>query len=194
MPRRKASRGRGWSRNDDAFVPMTFHPSGLDEVDRLILDILQRNARTSRAEIGREVGLSGAAVHERIKKLERSGVIRRYAALLDARRSGCDLLAYVQVFIDHPRNEAVFLEEVGRMPEVQECHRVTGSATCLLKVRVGDRLGLQRLILDRVNAISGVQRTETVVVLSSTKESPRLHLVSSRPVDEPRDERLVDES
>ena len=62
------------------------------------------------------------------------------------------------------------------MPQVQECHRVTGAATCLLQVRVRDRHALHKLILDRINAMTGVRGTETVVVLSTTKETPRLHL------------------
>jgi Lrp/AsnC family transcriptional regulator, leucine-responsive regulatory protein len=151
-------------------------PPRLDHLDRQILEILQRDARRSRAEIGQDVGLSAAAVHERIKKLERSGVIRRYAALLDPEKSQCDLLAFVQVFIDEPQHEALFLEEVERIGEIQECHRVTGKATCILKARVRHRRALQRLILDRINAIPGVHGTETVVVLSTTKESPHIHL------------------
>ncbi len=156
--------------------PSVIEPPRIDNLDRQILDILQRDARRSRAEIGQEVGLSAAAVHERIKKLERSGVIKRYSALLDPERAQCDLLAFVQVFIDEPRHEAVFLQEVARMGEIQECHRVTGKATCFLKVRVRHRRALQRLILDRINAIPGVHGTETVVVLSTTKESPHIHL------------------
>ncbi|GAB4368322.1 MAG: Lrp/AsnC family transcriptional regulator [Acidobacteriota bacterium] len=148
----------------------------LDELDRRILEILQEDARRSRAEIGRDVGLSAAAVHERIKKLERAGVIRQYVALLDPEKAGCDLLAFVQVFIEHPRHEAMLLREVVAMPEVQECHRITGAATVLLKVRAPDRRGLQRLILDRFNAMEGIRGTETVLVLSTAKETPRLHL------------------
>lgn len=148
----------------------------LDETDRRILEVLQNDARLSRAEIGQMVNLSAAAVHERIKKLERWGVITRYTAILDPQRAQCDLLVFVEVFIEHPKHEGTFLSEVATMPEVQECHRVTGAATCLLKVRVADRVGLQRLILDRINALPGVRGTETVVVLSTTKETPHIHL------------------
>jgi Lrp/AsnC family leucine-responsive transcriptional regulator len=148
----------------------------MDAIDRRILDALQDDARRPRSAIGRDVGLSTAAVHERVRKLERSGVIRGYAALLDPRLAGCDLLAFVEVFVDHPEYESGFLEAIGAMPAVQECHRVTGTATCLLKVRVTDRQSLQTLILDRINAMPGVRGTETVVVLSTTKETPRLEL------------------
>lgn len=163
-------------------------PPRLDALDRQILDILQRDARRSRAEIGQEVGLSAAAVHERIKKLERSGVVKRYAALLDPERAQCDLLAFVEVFIDEPQHEELFLREVARMGEIQECHRVTGKATCILKVRVRHRRALQRLILDRINAIPGVHGTETVVVLSTTKETPHIHLGSEAAADDARGE------
>ncbi|HXV75623.1 MAG TPA: Lrp/AsnC family transcriptional regulator [Candidatus Polarisedimenticolaceae bacterium] len=148
----------------------------MDPIDRTILRVLQDDGRRPRAEIAREVGLSTAAVHERIRKLERGGVIRGYAALLDAERAGCDLLVFVEVFIEHPKYEPAFLAAIGTMPSVQECHRVTGAATCLLKVRVADRRALQRLILDRINAMSGVRGTETVVVLSTTKETPQIDL------------------
>lgn len=151
----------------------------LDGLDLRILDLLQQDARQSRAEVGQEIGLSTAAVHERIRKLERAGVIRGYAALLDPYLADCDLLAFVEVFIDHPTHEPSFFDAVAGMSQVQECHRVTGSATCLLKVRVRDRQALQRLILDRINAMPGVRGTETVVVLSTTKETPRLHLAEA---------------
>jgi Lrp/AsnC family leucine-responsive transcriptional regulator len=150
----------------------------LDGLALHILELLQADARCSRDAIGKQVGLSAAAVHERIRKLEQAGVIREYAALLDPEKVGCDLLAFVQVFIDHPRHEPSFLDAVGRMPEVQECHRVTGAATCLLKVRVRSRQALQTLILDRLNAMDGVRQTETILALSTTKETPRLHLAA----------------
>ena len=74
----------------------------LDAVDREILVLLQKDARMSRADVGRRVGLSAAAVHERIKKLERSGVVTSYTVTLDAERAGRDLLAFVEVFVDTP--------------------------------------------------------------------------------------------
>jgi Lrp/AsnC family leucine-responsive transcriptional regulator len=149
----------------------------VDAIDQRILELLQEDGRLARAVVAERVGLSTAAAHERIRKLERSGVIRRYAALVDGEKVGCDLLVFVQVFIEHPKYEAPFLEAIARMSEVQECHRVTGAATCLLKVRVPDRHALQRTILDRINAMDGIRGTETAVVLSTAKESPRIHLV-----------------
>jgi len=127
----------------------------LDPIDRRILDAVQRDGRISRAAIGERVGLSAAAVHERIRKLERQGVILGYTALLDPVKAGCDLLAFVLVFIDHPKYEDRFIQAVGRMEEVQECHHVTGTANCLLKVRARDRHALQTVILNRIKEGAG---------------------------------------
>ena len=151
----------------------------LDAIDLQILEMMQKDGRKSRATVARKVGLSTAAAHERIRKLERAGVIQRYAALLDPEKVHCDLLAFVEVFIEHPKREPAFLDAIARIPQVQECHRVTGRATCLLKVRVHDRHALQTLILDRINAMPGVRGTETVVVLSTTKETPRIDLTGA---------------
>lgn len=150
--------------------------SDLDAMDLRILDALQGDGRLSRAAIGKRVGLSAAAVHERIRKLEKSGVILGYTAGLDPVKAGCDLLAFVLVFIEHPSHEKVFIREVGRMDEVQECHHVSGAASCLLKVRARDRHALKNVIVDRIAAQAGVRQTETIVVLGTTKETARLQL------------------
>ena len=84
----------------------------MDAKDRHILRLVQRDAKRPQADIAREVGLSTAAVNERLKKLEHAGVIRGYAALLDARAVGAAVTAFVEVFIEHPRYEAAFLEKV----------------------------------------------------------------------------------
>ena len=165
--------------NEDGAVKATRRDLDLDALDVQILDAMQDDARQSRADVARQVGLSTAAAHERIRKLERAGVILRYTALLDPEKTSCDLLAFVEVFIDHPKREPGFLRTIAEMPQVQECHRVTGAATCLLKVRVHDRHALHRLILDRINAMPGVRGTETVVVLSTIKETPRIDLAGA---------------
>ena len=148
----------------------------LDSIDLRILDALQEDGRLSRAAIGKRVGLSTAAVHERIRKLEKSGVVVGYSARLDPAKAGCDLLAFVMVFIEHPSHEKAFVRAVNRMDEVQECHHITGAASCLLKVRARDRRSLKSVIVDRISALSGVRQTETIVVLGTTKETARLQL------------------
>jgi Lrp/AsnC family transcriptional regulator, leucine-responsive regulatory protein len=151
--------------NKQANVPVV-----LDERDRQILQLVQRDASLAQAEIARQVGLSTAAVHERLKKLEASGVIRRWTALVDGAAVGAGITAFVEVFLDHPRHEPALLERVVRLDEVLECHHVTGEFSLLLKVRVHDMEALKQLLLHQLGSLEGVSRTRTVVVLSTVKE------------------------
>ncbi len=148
----------------------------LDDKDIRILELVQRDARLAQAEIGRRVGLSAAAVNERLKKLEQRGVIVGFAAVVDAEQIGCDITAFVEVFIDDPRYEAEFVQRMKAIPEVQEVHHVTGEFSCLLKLKVWDRQALQRLLLDDINSLPGVRQTRTVIALSTSKEDFRIPL------------------
>ena len=142
----------------------------LDAKDLRILQLVQRDGALSQAEIAKKVGLSTAAVNERLRKLEAGGVIRRWTALVQPEAVGTSVTAFVEVFIENPRFEAGFLERVGRLDEVQECHHVTGEFSLLLKVRVRDMASLQRLLLEQLAAHEGVRQTRTVMVLSTVKE------------------------
>ena len=142
----------------------------IDERDRQILQLVQRDASLAQAEIARRVGLSTAAVHERLKKLEASGVIRRWTALIDGAAVGAGITAFVEVFLDHPRHEPLLLERVVRLDDVLECHHVTGEFSLLLKVRVHDMEALRQLLLHQLGSLEGVSRTRTVLVLSTVKE------------------------
>ena len=142
----------------------------LDDRDRRILSLVQRDAKLPQAEIARRVGLSAAAVNERLKKLESAGVIRRFAALVDARAVGAAITAFVEVFIEHPRLEPGFIKRMLEMDEVQECHHITGEFSLLLKVRVADMDALRKLLIEGINACEGVRQTRTVMALSTLKE------------------------
>jgi len=142
----------------------------LDAKDRKILSLVQRDADLAQAEIAKRVGLSAAAVNERLKKLEHAGVIRRYVAVVDARAVGTSVVAFVEVFIEHPRFEATFIARVRDMDEVQEVHHITGEFSLLLKVRVADMESLQQLLIHHLNALEGVRQTRTVIALSTSKE------------------------
>ena len=148
----------------------------LDERDRKILALLQKDASQAQSEIARRVGLSTAAVHERIQKLEQAGVIRRWTVLLDAAAVGSPVTSFVEVFFEHPRHETAFLERVADMEEVQECHHVTGESSLLLKVRVADMESLQQLLLKELGAFEGVRQTRTVMALSTVKEETSVPL------------------
>ena len=150
----------------------------LDDKDIQILELVQRDARLPQAEIGRRVGLSTAAVNERLKKLEQRGAIVGFAAVVDGARVGCDITAFVEVFIEHPRHENEFVARMKEIPEVQEVHHVTGEFSCLLKLKVWDRRALQRLLLDEINSLPGVRQTRTVIALSTSKEDFRIPLAA----------------
>ena len=142
----------------------------LDERDRRILALVQRDAKLPQAEIARRIGLSTAAVNERLRKLETAGFLRRWVAVVDPKAVGASVTAFVEVFIEHPRFEAAFIEHVLAIDEVQECHHITGEFSLLLKIRVRDMEALQQLLIHKLNALEGVRQTRTVIVLSTSKE------------------------
>ncbi len=146
----------------------------LDARDRRILELVQRDCTIAQADIARRVGLSTAAVNERLRKLRESGVIRRFAAVVDPVAAGAGITAFVEVFLEHPRFEAAFLAQVLKLDEVLECHHITGEFSLLLKVRVHDMAALRRLLLGGLSARKGVRQTRTVMVLSTAKEETRI--------------------
>ena len=142
----------------------------LDEKDRRILSLVQRDAKLPQAEIARRIGLSTAAVNERLRKLESAGFLRRYVAVVDPKAIGVSVTAFVEVFVEHPRYESAFIDQVLGLDEVQECHHITGEFSRLLKIRVRDMESLQQLLIHKLNALEGVRQTRTVIVLSTSKE------------------------
>jgi len=151
----------------------------LDDVDRHILSVLQENCKLPLGRIGERVGLSAPSVTERIKKLEESGVIRGYTAILDARQLGKDITAFIGVFVDHPKLIGKFEWEIARFEDVQECHHVTGEYTLLLKIKTENTSTLEAL-LGKIRSLEGVARTETSVVLRTSTEGMWLDLKEKR--------------
>lgn len=147
----------------------------LDSLDRHILSLLQENCKLPLNKIGERIGLSAPSVVERIKKLEENGIIRGYTAVLDARKLGKDITAFIGVSIHHPKLIRTFEKEIDRFEEVQECHHVTGEYTLLLKIKTDNTSGLEEL-LRQIRSIDGVDRTETTVVLSTHTEGLWLDL------------------
>ena len=142
----------------------------IDEIDRQILNILQQNARTSNAEIARQVGMAPSAVLERIRKLEIRGVIRGYEARIDPEALGLNLLAFVFVRADDISGSCTG-EALAQIPEVQEVHHIAGEDCYLVKVRVRDAKTLARLLRERFAGRGTVRSTRTTVVLETLRES-----------------------
>ena len=155
-------------------------PERFDKQDLDILTLIQSDAKMTQSEIAERVGLSVQAVSERLKKLEGRGVIRRYVALLDAKRLGKDITAFISVLLDHPRHDGLFQEAVASLPEVLECHHVVGPYSYILKVKVESTAALENLLARRIKSIGGVSQTETVVVLSTSKEDTAIETLLSR--------------
>jgi Lrp/AsnC family leucine-responsive transcriptional regulator len=145
--------------------------------DGRILEVLQRDGRRPYADLGAEVGMSGPSAHERVKKLENRGVITGYAAIVDPRAIGYDILAFSWI-TQAPGTVANDLSEAfAAIPEIEECHHITGEADYLIKVRARDTRDLER-VLRRVQATKDVFQTETDVVFSSGFERRPLHIPS----------------
>jgi Lrp/AsnC family leucine-responsive transcriptional regulator len=143
--------------------------AGLDEIDRRILALLQTDCKIPLAKIGEKVGLSAPSVVERVRKLEAEGFITGYHAHLDARKLGVDITAFIGVSIGHPKGIATFEAQLLQLPDVLECHHVTGGYTLLLKIKTRNTSSLESLIR-ALRSIEGVERTETSVVLSTKVE------------------------
>jgi Lrp/AsnC family leucine-responsive transcriptional regulator len=155
----------------------------LDAANRGILEGLQDNCKQSLAALGEKVGLSAPSVVDRIHKLEEAGVIRGYAAQLDARRVGKDVTAFIGVGTDRPAAIRSVAREVSLMNEALDCHHVTGSHTLMLKVKTQDTETLEGLI-DHVRGLDGVTRTETMVVLSTHAERSRISFSEETEADD----------
>ena len=144
----------------------------LDDVDRKIIRLLRANARASQEQIAKSVHLSRPAVHERIKHLEKTGVVRGYQALVNWDGVGLAMTCFIWVRLrpTHGSNIGTQMANLtSDMATVEECHRVTGEWSMLLKVRAASPQALQTLI-DRLYKIPGVQNTLTTVVLSTLLE------------------------
>jgi len=159
----------------------------LDRIDIQILSMLQKDCKTAQVELARSVGLSPASISERLKRLEKSGVIKSYTAVLDAHSLGIGITAYVFVFVEHPRFEAELLGRLDAVPEVQECHHVTGDFSLLLKVRTKNIETFEHLLFHSINNIPGVRQTKTTIVLSSPKETTQFPL--EIPLEQSNDEK-----
>ncbi len=143
----------------------------MDPIDYQILDLLQRDARTTQVQIAQAVGLSQPSVADRIRKLEDSGVLAGYVARVDPRRLGNDIRAFIGVRISHPRHHDAFARRIQDIPEVLECHRVAGLDSYLLKVVTRDTGALDELISDKLRRLAGVTRTTTTIVLATVKDT-----------------------
>jgi len=148
--------------------------SEIDDVDRIILEMLQDDSRTSFKKIAEKLSVSEATIFVRVKKLLNKGIISRFTAIVSPELVGKGLTAFVLVNAD-PKKLQEVLETLKEIDDIYEIYDVTGSYYAIVKIRTMDRDGLVKLI-DRIGLIDGVTRTETAVVLRSVKEETKIRL------------------
>ena len=140
--------------------------TNLDATDRKILRFLIKNARTPFLEIARECGISGAAIHQRIKKLEELGVIQGSRLVVAPKSLGFDVCAFIMIRTSDITRQQDTVELLSKVPEVVECHYITGSYNLLIKVYCVDNEHLMRTIFDRILHVQGVASTQTYMSLN----------------------------
>ncbi|MDA0693776.1 MAG: Lrp/AsnC ligand binding domain-containing protein [Proteobacteria bacterium] len=147
--------------------------SDLNKIDRNILRALQRDARMSFAELARRVGLSTTPCKQRVKKLERQGVIRGYQAILEPNALAAGLVVFVQIRLNRTAQDIFddFKQAALDLPQVQECYLVSGNFDYLIKARVADMAAYRALLGDTLLALPGVQESTSYVVMEQVKES-----------------------
>lgn len=145
----------------------------LDATDARILETLQEEGRITNAELAQRIGLSPGATLARVSKLEASGLICGYTAIMNRQALGLPVTAFVAVILrSHGRQESAdFLEAVKSLPQVMECHHIAGDEDYLLKVVASDPTDFETFVLDELTSIPAVQRVKTTFVLSSPKVS-----------------------
>ena len=148
----------------------------LDYKDKHLLEEIQPNSRITNTELAKRIGLSPSSTLERVKKLEVSGIIEKYITLLNPRKAGYSCFTFVEIKLARHGETPVedFISSITLIPEVLECHHITGEADFLLRVATKDIPAYEELILHQLSALANVQSMKTSVVLSTFKNETKL--------------------
>ena len=144
------------------FINQNLH---IDGIDKKILSALMNDARTPVLEIARQVGISGAANHQRLRKLEKSGLLAGSKFIINPKVLGYTTMAFVGIFLDKAMNNPDAVRQLKKIPEVLECHYTTGNWSILIKVLCKDNEHLMHVLNKEIQTIQGVSRTETFISL-----------------------------
>jgi len=148
----------------------------LDATDLRILELLQADARTPNTEIAKQVDLVPSAVLERIRRLEKKGVIEGYSARVNPKALGLGLAAYIAVRSRERVGTAETAKQLAKLPQVLEVHHVAGEDCLLVKTRCADTEDLTRLLRESFGKIRSIESTRTTIVLETVKETSALPL------------------
>src|SRR3972149_10482435 len=146
----------------------------INQIDAQILNILQQNYRISNAEIARQIKMAPSAVLERIKKLEKNKIIKKYSVQIEASEVDKELLAFILVKANGPIVDNKTAKELAKVPEVQEVHIVAGEDCFLVKVRTENPSALSELLRSKIGLIDSIRSTSTTIVLETVKETSDL--------------------
>lgn len=148
----------------------------MDPIDRKILATLQRNGRISVTDLAERINLSKTACTERMRRLERDGVIAGYRADVDANKLGLDTLVFVQVHLERTTTAVLnrFNSQVRLIPEVEAAHMIAGGFDYLLKLRVRDMTHYRHVMGERIGSLPGVSQTHTFPVMETVTEGAPL--------------------
>jgi Lrp/AsnC family transcriptional regulator, leucine-responsive regulatory protein len=151
----------------------------LDPIDKKILEKLQANAKITNSQLAQEIGLSPAPTLERVRKLENMGLIKSYHAQIDIAKLGLGVSIFVQVSLSsHKKNQIKsFVDKINKIPEVVECHHITGAGDFLLKVITKDIASYQELILEKLVDIEEIGNMQSMVILSTFKDNKVMPLI-----------------
>ncbi|RNC87794.1 MAG: AsnC family transcriptional regulator [Winogradskyella sp.] len=137
----------------------------IDGIDKKILRALMEDARTPILEIARNVGISGAAIHQRLRKLEKSGLLAGSKFIVNPKVLGYTTMAYVGIYLDKAVSNPEAVKQLKRIPEVIECHYTTGHWSIFIKILSKDNEHLMHVLNTQIQSITGVSRTETFISL-----------------------------
>ena len=140
-------------------------PLTIDGIDKKILRFLMNDARKPILEIARNIGISGAAIHQRLRKLEKSGLISGSKFVVNPKVLGYTTMAYIGIYLDKAMSNPKAVKELEKIPEVLECHYTTGDWSILIKVLCKDNEHLMHVLNRNIQQIEGVSRTETFISL-----------------------------
>ena len=137
----------------------------IDGLDKVILKALMTNARKSINEIAKTAGISGAAVHQRLKKLEKTNLISGSQLVINPKVLGYKTMAFIGIYLDKAIRNPEAVKQLEKIPEVIECHYTTGNWSILIKILCEDNQHLMNVLNHKIQTIEGVSRTETFISL-----------------------------
>ncbi|MDP4186731.1 MAG: Lrp/AsnC ligand binding domain-containing protein [Bacteroidota bacterium] len=140
----------------------------IDSLDRKILSIITRNARTPFLEVGRECNVSGAAIHQRVQRLIKLGVITGSEFIIDPQKVGYHTCAYMGIYLEKASYYKDVVKKLEQIPEITECHYTTGDYTIFIKIYAKDNEHIKNIIADKLQSITGISRTETFISLEES--------------------------